>query len=177
MTQLTPVASVKITMFLSERGPSVTLGHAQNAARPTPMGKMFVNTLAIFAEFEVDLLRLRAQEGMAMARAKRKFRGRQPKLSARQQAELCRMHASGDYSIADLAELLFSISPRWSTAPSSAPHPEHRYARSLRARPPTWHLGVASGVALGSVPLTPLLNKEFPSLRGGSAPTSALTVD
>ena len=69
------------------------------------MGKMFVNTLAIFAEFEVDLLRLRTRERMAMARAKGKFRGRQPKLSARQQAELRGMHASGDYSIADLAEL------------------------------------------------------------------------
>ena len=33
----------------------------------------------------------------------------QPKLSAKQQAELRRMHASGDYSIADLAEL-FTVS-------------------------------------------------------------------
>jgi Resolvase, N terminal domain len=29
-----------------------------------PMGKMFFNILATFAEFEVDLLRLRTREGM-----------------------------------------------------------------------------------------------------------------
>ena len=34
------------------------------------MGKMFFNILATFAEFEVDLLRLRTREGMAVARAK-----------------------------------------------------------------------------------------------------------
>jgi DNA invertase Pin-like site-specific DNA recombinase len=32
-----------------------------------PMGKMFFNILATFAEFEVDLLRMRTREGMAIA--------------------------------------------------------------------------------------------------------------
>jgi DNA invertase Pin-like site-specific DNA recombinase len=35
-----------------------------------PMGKMFFNILATFAEFEVDLPRMRTREGMAVARAK-----------------------------------------------------------------------------------------------------------
>jgi len=74
-----------------------------------PMGKMFFNILATFAEFESDLIRMRTREGMAVARAKGKLRGKQPKLSDRQQRELCRMHETGDYSISDLAEL-FSIS-------------------------------------------------------------------
>ena len=74
------------------------------------MGKMFFNILATFAEFEVDLLRMGTREGMAVARAKGRLRGRQPKPSARQQAERRRMHAAGDYSIADLAEL-FTVSP------------------------------------------------------------------
>ena len=74
-----------------------------------PMGKMFFNILATFAEFEVDLIRLRTREGMAIARSKGKLRGKQPKLSDRQQRELCRMHAPGEYSISDLAEL-FSVS-------------------------------------------------------------------
>jgi DNA invertase Pin-like site-specific DNA recombinase len=73
------------------------------------MGKMFFTILAVFAEFEIDLLRMRTREGMAIARAKGRLRGRQPKLSAKQQAELRRMHKTGDYSITDLAEL-FSIS-------------------------------------------------------------------
>jgi DNA invertase Pin-like site-specific DNA recombinase len=74
-----------------------------------PLGKMFFNILATFAEFEVDLLRLRTREGMAVARAKGKLRGRQPKLSAAQQAHLVKLHGSGEHSIAELAEL-FSVS-------------------------------------------------------------------
>jgi DNA invertase Pin-like site-specific DNA recombinase len=42
-----------------------------------PMGKMFFNILATFAEFEVDLLRLRTREGMAIARANGKLKGKQ----------------------------------------------------------------------------------------------------
>ncbi len=74
-----------------------------------PMGKLFFNILATFAEFEADLIRMRTREGMAIARAKGKLRGKQPKLSDKQQRELCRMHATGDYSISDLAEV-FSVS-------------------------------------------------------------------
>jgi len=54
-------------------------------------------------------LRMRTREGMAVARAKGKLRGKAPKLSARQDRELHKMHVTGDYTIADLAEL-FSIS-------------------------------------------------------------------
>jgi DNA invertase Pin-like site-specific DNA recombinase len=74
-----------------------------------PMGKMFFNILATFAEFKVDLLRLRTREGMAIARAKGKLRGKQPKLTTRQQRELVRMHDTGEYSIAELGEL-FTVS-------------------------------------------------------------------
>ena len=41
--------------------------------------------------------------------AKGKLRGKQPKLSEKQQKELCRMHATGDYSIGDLADV-FAVS-------------------------------------------------------------------
>lgn len=74
-----------------------------------PMGKMFFNILATFAEFEADLIRLRTREGMARARAKGKLRGKSPKLSDKQQKELRRMHDTGNYSISDLAEL-FAVS-------------------------------------------------------------------
>jgi DNA invertase Pin-like site-specific DNA recombinase len=73
-----------------------------------PMGKMFFNILATFAEFEVDLLRLRTREGMAVARSRGRLKGKQPKLSARQQAELVRMRSTGEYTIADLMEV-FSV--------------------------------------------------------------------
>ena len=73
------------------------------------MGRMFFNIVATFAEFEADLIRMRAREGMAIARAKGKLRGKQPKLSGKLQKELWRMHDTGEYSISDLAEL-FSVS-------------------------------------------------------------------
>ena len=42
------------------------------------MGKGLFNILATFAEFEVDLLRLRTREGMAIARAKGRLKGQGP---------------------------------------------------------------------------------------------------
>src|SRR4029450_167139 len=93
---------------LVARGVRLSLGGA--IYDPTdPMGKMFFNILATFAEFEVDLLRLRTREGMAIARAKGKLRGKQPKLSARQQAHLVQLHQCGQHRLAELAEL-FSVS-------------------------------------------------------------------
>ncbi len=74
-----------------------------------PMGKMFFNILATFAEFEVDLLRMRTREGMAVARAKGKLKGRAPKLSTTRQAHLLKLHAAGEHTIAELAEL-FEVS-------------------------------------------------------------------
>ncbi len=93
---------------LMARGIKLALGGS--VYDPTdPMGKMFFNILATFAEFEADLIRLRTREGMAIARAKGKLRGKQPKLSSKQQKELCRMHDAGEHSISDLGEL-FSVS-------------------------------------------------------------------
>ena len=93
---------------LAARGVRLAIG--ASVYDPTdPMGKMFFNILATFAEFESDLIRLRTREGMAVARAKGKLRGKQPKLSKKQQEELRRMRDTGDYSISDLAEL-FTVS-------------------------------------------------------------------
>ncbi|MEN3584098.1 recombinase family protein [Streptomyces sp. ZYX-F-203] len=93
---------------LVTRGVALSLG-GQLYDPNDPMGKMFFNILATFAEFEVDLLRMRTREGMAVARAKGKLRGKQPKLTARQRAHLVKEHKSGEHTIADLAEL-FSVS-------------------------------------------------------------------
>jgi DNA invertase Pin-like site-specific DNA recombinase len=93
---------------LGSRGVKLALG--SSVYDPTdPMGKMFFNILATFAEFEADLIRMRTREGMAIARAKGKLKGKKPKLSNRRQTELRRMYDTGDYSISDLAEL-FDVS-------------------------------------------------------------------
>jgi DNA invertase Pin-like site-specific DNA recombinase len=89
---------------LVARGVKLALG-ASVYDPADPMGKMFFNILATFAEFEADLIRLRTREGMAIAKAKGKLCGKRPKLSERQQKELRRMHDTGTYAISDLAEL------------------------------------------------------------------------
>jgi DNA invertase Pin-like site-specific DNA recombinase len=93
---------------LAARGIKLSLG-GQVYDPADPMGKIFFNILATFAEFEVDLLRMRTREGMAVAKAKGKLRGKQPKLSTKQQRELVRMYGTGEYTIADLAEV-FAVS-------------------------------------------------------------------
>src|SRR6266508_493685 len=58
---------------LTERGIKLSLG-GQVYDPADPMGKMCFNILATFAEFEVDLLRMRTREGMAVAKAKGRVR-------------------------------------------------------------------------------------------------------
>ena len=93
---------------LEQRGIKLALGRTVHDPND-PMGKMFFNILATFAEFEADLIRMRTREGMAVARAKGRLKGKKPKLTDRRQSELRRMYDTGDYSISDLAEL-FDVS-------------------------------------------------------------------
>ena len=74
---------------------------------------MFSSILATFAEFEVDLPRMRTREGMAAAKANSK----QPELSTRQQREHALTYVTGEYAIADLAEV-FTVSRT-----TGLPHP------------------------------------------------------
>jgi len=51
---------------------------------------------------------MRTREGMAVAKAKGRLRGKQPKLSTRQEAHLVQLHRAGQHTTAELAEL-FSV--------------------------------------------------------------------
>jgi DNA invertase Pin-like site-specific DNA recombinase len=57
-----------------------------------PVGRLLFNVLAMVAEFEADLIRLRTREGMRVAKAKGRLRGKQPKLNPRQEAHLVALH-------------------------------------------------------------------------------------
>ena len=61
--------------------------------------------LAMVAEFESDLIRLRTREGMKVAKAKGRLRGKQPKLNPRREAHLVSLVHSGEYSTLEVAEL------------------------------------------------------------------------
>ena len=43
-----------------------------------PVGRLLFNVLAMVAEFESDLIRLRTKEGMRVAKAKGRLRGKHP---------------------------------------------------------------------------------------------------
>ncbi len=70
-----------------------------------PVGKLLFNVLALVAEFEADLIRSRTREGMAIARAKGRLRGKKPKLSPAQETHLVALHNAGDHTSAEIAEL------------------------------------------------------------------------
>jgi DNA invertase Pin-like site-specific DNA recombinase len=61
--------------------------------------------MAMVAEFEADLIRLRTREGMRVAKAKGRLRGKQPKLNARQEALLASLHRAGEHSVTELGDL------------------------------------------------------------------------
>lgn len=88
---------------LSSRGVTLRLG--SSAYDPTdPMGKMMFNMLATFAEFEADLIRARTREGMQVAKAKGRLRGKKPKLSATQEKHLVELWAAGEHTTAELGQ-------------------------------------------------------------------------
>jgi len=68
-----------------------------------PVGRLLFNVLAMVAES--DLIRLRTREGMKVAKAKGRLRGKQPKLNYRQEAHMVAPLKGGDYSTAELADL------------------------------------------------------------------------
>jgi DNA invertase Pin-like site-specific DNA recombinase len=70
-----------------------------------PVGRLLFNVLGMVAEFEADLMRARTREGMAVARAKGRLRGRRPKLSPVQEKHLVELHRAGSHSVAELVEL------------------------------------------------------------------------
>jgi DNA invertase Pin-like site-specific DNA recombinase len=76
----------------------------------TPAGRMMMQMVGAFAEFERAMLRERTKAGLDSARREGRIGGRRPKLSPQQQAEIRRMVSRGDKTAADAARL-FRIHP------------------------------------------------------------------
>jgi DNA invertase Pin-like site-specific DNA recombinase len=70
-----------------------------------PVGRLLFNVLAMVAEFEADLIRARTREGMKVAKAKGRLRGKQPKLSPTQEAHLVKLYRAGEHTVSELEEL------------------------------------------------------------------------
>ncbi|HXA68585.1 MAG TPA: recombinase family protein [Bryobacteraceae bacterium] len=76
----------------------------------TPAGRMMMQMVAAFAEFERAMLKERTKAGLDAARQDGRIGGRRPKLSPQQQTEIRRMVSKGDKTAADAARL-FKIHP------------------------------------------------------------------
>lgn len=93
---------------LTNKGVVLSLGGSTHD--PTdPVGRLLFNVLGMVAEFEADLIRMRTREGMAVAKAKGRLKGKKPKLSVTQRKHLLSLHDAGEHTQAELAEL-FGIS-------------------------------------------------------------------
>ena len=89
---------------LTERSVKLNLGGSVHD--PTdPVGRLLFNVLAMVAEFESDLIRMRTREGMKVAKAKGRLRGKQPKLSPKQEAHLVALYRAGEHTVSELEEL------------------------------------------------------------------------
>jgi DNA invertase Pin-like site-specific DNA recombinase len=89
---------------LTERSVKLNLGGSVHD--PTdPVGRLLFNVLAMVAEFESDLIRMRTREGMKVAKARGRLRGKQPKLSPTQEAHLVKLYRAGEHTVSELEEL------------------------------------------------------------------------
>ena len=76
----------------------------------TPAGRMMLQMVGAFAEFEREMIRERTRAGLETARAQGRIGGRRPKLSPPQQAELIRGMQEERYTMAEAARL-FQVHP------------------------------------------------------------------
>ena len=89
---------------LTNRGVKLNIGGSVHDPAD-PVGRLLFNVLAMIAEFEADLIRMRTRAGMKVAKAKGRLRGKQPKLTPKQEAHLVELYAAGQHTTAELAEL------------------------------------------------------------------------
>lgn len=71
----------------------------------SPVGQLLLNVLAMVAEFERDLIRARTREGMAVARANGRLKGRQPQFTAKQDGLIARHLEERDMTPREIADL------------------------------------------------------------------------
>ena len=75
-----------------------------------PAGRMLMQMLGAFAEFEREMIRERTRAGLHEARTKGRVPGRKPKITVEQKREIVEAVAAGRKTAADIARL-FKIHP------------------------------------------------------------------
>jgi DNA invertase Pin-like site-specific DNA recombinase len=84
---------VAITSKLKAKGVELQI-MAMNLDTSTPTGKLMLNLMGSFAEFERDIMLERQREGVAKAKAEGKYKGRVP-TAQRKAAEVVQLRGQG----------------------------------------------------------------------------------
>jgi len=104
--------SLKDLLILMERIDQAGAGFrslTESIDTTTPAGRMMMQMVGAFAEFEREMIRERTQAGLQAARAEGRTGGRPPKLTKQQRQDIADNVLSGRKSGADMARL-YSIS-------------------------------------------------------------------
>ena len=100
--------SLKDLLHLLERIQAAGAGFrslTESIDTTTPAGRMMMQMLGSFAEFERSMVRERVKMGLAHARERGKVGGRRPKLTPAQEAKVIRRVSSGESTGSDMARL------------------------------------------------------------------------
>jgi DNA invertase Pin-like site-specific DNA recombinase len=118
---------------LTAKGVVLSLGG--NSHDPTdPVGRLLFNVLGMVAEFEADLIRMRTREGMAVAKAKGRLKGKQPKLSKTQRKHLLTLHDAGEHTRPNWPSCSGCHGRRFTASSRNAPSEYRRGTDYLAAR-------------------------------------------
>jgi DNA invertase Pin-like site-specific DNA recombinase len=104
--------SLKDLLHIMERIDAASAGFrslTESIDTTTPAGRMMMQMVGSFAEFERAMIRERTSAGLAQARAEGRVGGRRRKLTDKQRAEIAESVMSGRKSAAEMARL-FKVS-------------------------------------------------------------------
>jgi DNA invertase Pin-like site-specific DNA recombinase len=104
--------SLKDLLHLLEKVQIASAGFrslTENIDTTTPAGRMMMQMIGSFAEFERAMIRERTSAGLAQARAEGRVGGRRPKLNPKQRSEIADSVISGRKSAAEMARI-FGVS-------------------------------------------------------------------
>lgn len=105
--------SLKDVLLLMEKIEKAEAGFqslTESIDTTTPAGRMMMQIVSSFAEFERAMLRERTKHGLTAARVQGRLGGRRPKLKSHQEQEIIQLVHSGQKTAADAARL-FDIHP------------------------------------------------------------------
>jgi DNA invertase Pin-like site-specific DNA recombinase len=107
----------------------------ENIDTTTPAGRMMMQMVGAFAEFERAMIRERTSAGLAAARAEGRIGGRRKKLDSGKRREIAESVASGRKSGAEMARL-YNISQPTVSRIVAAHHTSGSYAPPARQSAP-----------------------------------------